>query len=196
MRLPKVPLPASLLSRATLRRGGEFVVAGALAVVLLVFGLPRVADVSWHQIGATLTRVDAAEIAVLAGVWLAGLWVHTIALSAALPGLSHRRAFFLNISGSAVSNLLPLGGTAGSAVNYWATKTWGFSVSTTLENEAITTGENEATQTDWMGDLSGGLGFDPAAGRGRCSAAAGRTGSGNRSVDGEAGVGLAGAAEV
>lgn len=24
--------------------------------------------------------------------------------------------------------------------------------------------ENEATQTDWSGDLCGGLGFDPAAG--------------------------------
>ena len=53
-------------------------------------------------------------------------------------------------------------------------------VSTTLENEAIATVENEATQTDWMGDLSGGLGFDPAAGCGRCSAASGRAGSGGR----------------
>ncbi len=50
--------------------------------------------------------------------------------------------------------------------------------STTLENEAIVTGENEAAQTDWMGDLGGGLGLDSAAGRGWCSAAAGRTGSG------------------
>lgn len=37
-------------------------------------------------------------------------------------------------------------------------------MSTTLENEAIATLENEATQTDWMGDLSGRLGSDPAAG--------------------------------
>ncbi|WP_344257499.1 hypothetical protein, partial [Terrabacter carboxydivorans] len=43
-------------------------------------------------------------------------------------------------------------------------------VSTTLENEAIATVENEATQTDWMGDLSGGLGSDPAAGRRWCAA--------------------------
>jgi hypothetical protein len=48
-------------------------------------------------------------------------------------------------------------------------------VSTTLENEAIATVENGATQTDWMGDLCGGLGFDPAAGGGRCFAASGRT---------------------
>ena len=40
-------------------------------------------------------------------------------------------------------------------------------------------GRNEATQTDWMGDLSGGLGVGAAAGRGRCSAASGRAGSGS-----------------
>jgi hypothetical protein len=38
-------------------------------------------------------------------------------------------------------------------------------LSAPLENEAIVPGENEATQTDWLGDLSGGLGADPAAGR-------------------------------
>ncbi|MGO4360967.1 hypothetical protein, partial [Terrabacter sp. RAF57] len=53
----------------------------------------------------------------------------------------------------------------------------GVRLSTTLENEAIATVENEATQTDWLGDLSGGLGSDPAAGRGRCSAAPGSEGS-------------------
>ena len=56
-------------------------------------------------------------------------------------------------------------------------------LSTTLENEAIATLENEATQTDWMGDLGGGLGVDPAAGRGWGAAAAGRSaiwGSGGR----------------
>ena len=50
-------------------------------------------------------------------------------------------------------------------------------LSTTLEHEAIATVENETTQTDWMGDLSGGLGVGTAAGRGRHSAASGRAGS-------------------
>lgn len=109
------------------RHEGEAVAAVVLGVVLLALGLPRVAGVGWHQIGGTLAQVSIVEVGLLAAVWLVGLWVHTIALSAAMPGLSHRRAFFLNITGSAVSNLLPLGGTAGSAVNYWAARTWGFS---------------------------------------------------------------------
>jgi hypothetical protein len=53
-------------------------------------------------------------------------------------------------------------------------------LSTTFENGATATVENEATQTDWMGDLSGGLGSDPAAGRGRCSTTSGRPGSWDR----------------
>src|SRR5581483_4567786 len=71
-----------------------------------------------------------------------------------------------------------------------------FMVSTPLENEAIAPLENEATQTDWVGDLSGGLGADPAAGCGRGSAAAGGTAAGYRQVNGRPGGGLGGAAEV
>ncbi|MFN8129893.1 MAG: hypothetical protein U0R28_13945, partial [Candidatus Nanopelagicales bacterium] len=63
-------------------------------------------------------------------------------------------------------------------------------MSATLENEAIATVENEATQTDWMGDLCGGLGSDSATGCGRCSAAPGRAGLGHRQVDCRAGVGV------
>src|SRR3954451_22088290 len=63
-------------------------------------------------------------------------------------------------------------------------------MSTTLGSEAISTVENEATQTDWMGDLSGGLGSDPAAGRGRCAAASGRAGPRCGAVGVEPGVAL------
>ena len=66
------------------------------------------------------------QVALLAGVWLAGLWVHTLALTAAMPGLSSRRALFLNLTGSSVSNLLPLGGAAGTVVNYSMSRSWGF----------------------------------------------------------------------
>jgi hypothetical protein len=66
----------------------------------------------------------------------------------------------------------------------------GHQLSATLENEAIATVENEATQTDWMGDLCGGLGSDSATGCGRCSAAPGRAGLGHRQVDCRAGVGV------
>ncbi len=123
---------------AVLRREGEAVAAAGLGVALLAMGLPRVAGASWHEIGDTLSRVTVVDLGVLTVAWLGGLWVHTVALTAALPGLSHARAFFLNLTGSAVSNLLPLGGTAGSAVNYWATRTWGFSTPAFLRWALVT----------------------------------------------------------
>jgi uncharacterized membrane protein YbhN (UPF0104 family) len=106
-------------------------VAGALALAgtLMVLGLPRVAQAPWSEIGEALAAVGPGSVALLTAVWLAGLWAQTIAIAAALPGLSHRRAFFLNITGSAVSNLLPLGGTAGTVLNYGTCRAWGFRTS-------------------------------------------------------------------
>ncbi len=63
-------------------------------------------------------------------------------------------------------------------------------------NEAIETVENEATQTDWVGDLGGGLGSDSAASRGWFSAASGRSRPGCGPVDGGASSGLRSTAEV
>lgn len=103
------------------------IVFAALGFALVAFGVPLVAGVDWASVGRVLERVSAADLVVLALIWLAGLWVQSIAVAAGLPGLSHSRAFFLNLTGSAVSNLVPLGGTAGTALNYWSCRRWGFS---------------------------------------------------------------------
>ena len=112
--------------RRVASRAVEAVAAVATAVVLLALGLPRIANATWTQIGTVLGSVPLPWFVLLAAVWLAGLWVHTIVLVAAFPGLSHRRAFFLNISGSSVSNVVPLGGALGTVVNWWSCRRWGF----------------------------------------------------------------------
>jgi hypothetical protein len=109
-----------------------------LAVVLLVWGLPRVAGADWDDIRGVLAALTPVQIGALTLVWLAGLWVHTIALAAAMPGLSCGRGFFLNLTGSAVSNLLPLGGAAGTALNYSTSRSWGFSTSAFLRWALVT----------------------------------------------------------
>jgi uncharacterized membrane protein YbhN (UPF0104 family) len=53
--------------------------------------------------------------------------VYSVVLAAALPGLTLRRGLLLNLSGSAVSNLLPLGGAAGTALNWRMARRWGHS---------------------------------------------------------------------
>jgi uncharacterized membrane protein YbhN (UPF0104 family) len=66
-------------------------------------------------------------LAALVLLWLAGLLAHTITLTAALPGLTHRRALTLSLTGSAVANVLPLGGAAGVVLNYRMARRWGHS---------------------------------------------------------------------
>jgi putative heme transporter len=96
--------------------------AACLALVL-----PRVSGAPWHAVATALASVPVAALAALVALWAAGLAVHTVTLTAALPGLTHRRALLLSLTGSAVANVLPLGGAAGIALNYKMTRRWGFS---------------------------------------------------------------------
>ncbi len=105
----------------------KLVVSAGAAAALLIAVLPHIAGEGWGAIWHTLAGVGPAGLALLAAVWLLGLWVHTPALTAALPGLSHRRALELNLTGSFVSNLLPLGGAAGTVANWSMARSWGFS---------------------------------------------------------------------
>lgn len=109
-----------------------------LAAALLAWGLPLVAGADWADIRGVLGALSSLQVGALTAVWLAGLWVHTIALAAAMPGLSHRRAFFLNLTGSSVSNMLPLGGAAGTALNYTTSRAWGFSTGAFLRWALVT----------------------------------------------------------
>ena len=88
--------------------------------------LPRVASTPWPAVVGTLTALPLGVLAGLTVVWAAGLATHTITLTAGLPGLNHRRAILLSLTGSAVANVLPLGGAAGIALNYRMIRRWGF----------------------------------------------------------------------
>jgi uncharacterized membrane protein YbhN (UPF0104 family) len=99
------------------------VVAGA---VLLVALFPIVSGAPWRAIATMVAAVPVGALLALVGLWAAGLVTHTFTLAAALPGLSHRRALLLSLTGSAIANVLPVGGAAGVALNYRMTRTWGF----------------------------------------------------------------------
>src|SRR3954449_639405 len=102
---------------------GAGVVSGGLVLAAL---FPVVAGTPWRAIGTTVGSVPVAALLALVALWAAGLVTHTIALTAALPGLTHRRALLMSLTGSAVANVLPLGGAAGVALNYRMTRAWGF----------------------------------------------------------------------
>ena len=103
----------------------RFTLSWAAAVALVAAVLPSAVSVSWHGILPVLGSVHWPAALGLGVVWLLGLYVHSFVLTAAAPGLTHRRALTLNLTGSAVANVVPLGGAAGVELNRRMMRTWG-----------------------------------------------------------------------
>src|SRR3954464_5063599 len=113
-----------------MRRGPRWVVGAVAmpaAIGLLVIVLPRLTGADWDETTDRVAGVPLPQIWQLVVVWAAGLWLHTFVLRASLPGLGMRRALALNLGGSSVSNVLPLGGAAGVGLNYAMLRSWGYS---------------------------------------------------------------------
>ncbi|GAA4692149.1 hypothetical protein GCM10023349_03830 [Nocardioides conyzicola] len=98
-----------------------------VGIALTALTLPTVTGVTWTQLAPAAAHVPMAWLAGLVVLWLVGLLAHTVTLTGAMPGLTHRRALTLSLTGSAVANVLPLGGAAGIALNYRMARTWGHS---------------------------------------------------------------------
>src|SRR3954469_17294555 len=103
----------------------RFVLSWAAALALLGVGLPKVIKVSWHGILPVLAGLHWPVFLGLVGLWVLGLYVHSFLLTAAAPSLTHRRALTLNVTGSAVANVIPLGGAAGVELNRRMMRSWG-----------------------------------------------------------------------
>lgn len=116
-----------------------------LVALLLGYALPRVTGADWGPVVDHLQLLTAGQLVLLIGLWLLGLYAHTFLATAALPDLTHRQALQLNLTGSAVSNLVPFGGALGMGVNYAMVRSWGhapgafgpFTALTTLWNVLI-----------------------------------------------------------
>lgn len=107
------------------------VVKAALVLGVAVGGLwtatHGVAGVMWSDVLAVVDAVSPWRFGVLAAVWFGGLAIYSLVLSAALPGLGVRRALVLNLTGSAVANVVPLGGAVATGLNWRMTRLWGHS---------------------------------------------------------------------
>jgi len=108
----------------TRRMVASVLTVSATAALLVL--LPRAVGTTWMTVGGVLGRVSLPWLGVLAVVWIVGLWSHSFVLAASLPGLTKRRGLTLSLTGSAVSNVLPLGGAAGTGLNFAMTRRWGF----------------------------------------------------------------------
>jgi uncharacterized membrane protein YbhN (UPF0104 family) len=92
----------------------------------LIVSLPWFLGVSWAAVVANLASVPLLALVGLSALWFAGLLVHVRVLMAAMPGLRARQALRLNLSGSAISNIVPVGGPAGMGLGYAMARSWGF----------------------------------------------------------------------
>ena len=103
-------------------------VGAGIAVAGATFGwvVPALAGAPWSSIGEVLARVSRPQLAVLALLWAAGLFAHSFVLTGGLPGLSRRRALTLSLTGSAVSNVAPMGGALGVGTNLAMIRAWRF----------------------------------------------------------------------
>ena len=63
---------------------------------------------------AVLQGIPATTAFGLFLLMVLGLWLYTFTITGSLPHLPHVKAFIVNVSGSAVGNLLPAGGAAGA----------------------------------------------------------------------------------
>ena len=86
-----------------------------LAVFLLGWALPYFAHTTWADVWAVLKGIPATTAFGLFLLMVFGLWLYTFTITGSLPHLPHIKAFIVNVSGSAVGNLLPAGGAAGAA---------------------------------------------------------------------------------
>ena len=102
------------------------VVSLALAGVLLVWGLPKVAGVGWAEIAEPLRGLNPGVLVLLALVQITALLAFTFTITGALPGISHRQALTVNLAGSLVANTLPFGGALGIGATYAICRSWGF----------------------------------------------------------------------
>jgi uncharacterized protein (TIRG00374 family) len=99
--------------------------AVAAGVGIIVF-LPHTTHTSWAHIGRTLERLSVLDVVGLTALWFLGLFCYSFVLTGALPGLKRRQALTLNLTGSSVANVAPMGGAAGVGLNSYMLNRWGF----------------------------------------------------------------------
>jgi uncharacterized membrane protein YbhN (UPF0104 family) len=107
-------------------RVGVSAASVAAGAVVLAFAFPRLANTGWDAMADQMAGVPVGRLLLLTLVWAAGLYIYSFVLTAALPGLKRRRALALNLGGSGIANVLPLGGAAGIGVNYAMLRSWGY----------------------------------------------------------------------
>lgn len=118
---------SSPVARRRWARLGQLVLLVAVGGGGLWTATHGVAGATWADVVGVLRNVTVMHLVLLSVIWLGGLAIYSLVLAAALPGLGMRRSLILNLTGSAVANVVPLGGAVATALNWRMVRGWGHS---------------------------------------------------------------------
>jgi len=99
-----------------------------LVALMLLYVLPHAINSSVHDVGHAITHVSLLDLSGLTVLWFVGLLIYTFVLTGALRGLNTGQALTLNLTGSAIANVMPFGGAVGMSLNYYMLRAWNMSL--------------------------------------------------------------------
>lgn len=126
LRAPVELIEEELHAKSRARRVAEAVVSLLVTVAMFALVIPKLFDTEYRQIFAELGELDAMAVVGLFAFWIFSMWTYWVFQTRGLPGLTVAQSGVLNLSGSAVSNVVPFGGAVGIGATYAQTMSWGF----------------------------------------------------------------------
>jgi uncharacterized membrane protein YbhN (UPF0104 family) len=129
----------SILASVGPRRVGRVAASAVVAALAgyLIMRVPHLAGSTWRDVTQRIGQISTESALAIVALWVAGLGVYTVAMTASMPGLSHRRALVLNLSGSSISNVLPFGGVLGTGLNLAMARSWRLSLKSFASSTAV-----------------------------------------------------------
>ena len=113
-------------AKSTTRRIAEAAISLSVTIAMFALVIPRLFDTEYREVFSVLGGLDGLAVAGLFAFWIFSMWTYWVFQTRSLPGLTVPQSGVLNLSGSAVSNVVPFGGAVGIGATYAQTMSWGF----------------------------------------------------------------------
>ena len=126
LEVPEKLIEDELRRKSPLRRSLEIGSSLGLTVALFAFLIPWLTNADYGEAWTLIRSLSASQVAVLFGAWFVSLATIWTFLTHTLPGLRVSQAGVMNLTGSAVANVVPFGGAVGVGVTYAQGMSWGF----------------------------------------------------------------------
>ncbi len=110
-----------------LKIAGQVIFGTGLGAAILIWGLPALTHASWEEIFGLLGRLPMRTFFWGLLLMFSGLYCYTFTMAASLPGLKHWPALIVNLCGSGIANVMPLGAALAGATQYGILRSWSFS---------------------------------------------------------------------